>query len=58
MLQKDINLEALSEVIKVASRKGLDKEDFASIIEELTYVARDNGYDDDMLCQISELLYQ
>ena len=55
---KELNKELCGELLKVSERCFLSNEDLLSIIDELQYIARDNGYSDDMLCQISEILSQ
>ena len=47
------SLEYLEEIMKDYV---LSKSDLADIAEKLSYVARDNGEDDTILCDISEEL--
>ena len=36
----------------------LTDEDLADICDKLSYIARDNGEDDSILCTLSEMLYE
>lgn len=52
-MPKEISKEDLSKLLNTLTPKLL-----IETTQELEYMARDNGYDDDMLCQINEILYE
>jgi len=49
------NLNYLDEIKR---EHGLSNEDLADICNKLSYIARDNGEDDTILCKLSEMLYE
>lgn len=54
---KDLTMDSLRGLLKTASENILSNADLMDIIRDLTYIAKDNGYDDSMLEEILDLLY-
>ena len=50
-------MKSLEYIDKIKNDYGLSSEDLADICDNLAYIARDNGEDDSILCNLSELLY-
>jgi hypothetical protein len=53
---KDLTRDSIADLLDVMKDRAIAQTEVMDILEQLTYIARDNGYDDDMLCQIIDLL--
>lgn len=49
-------MKSLEYLEKIKSEYGLSNTDLADILDYLSYIARDNGEDDTILCNLSEFL--
>lgn len=50
-------MKSMEYIERIKSQYNLTSEDLADICDNLAYVARDNGEDDTILCEMSEILY-
>ena len=49
-------MKSLDYIDKIKEEYGLSNMDLADICDYLSYIARDNGEDDTILCELSEML--